>query len=154
MSRRLAAATTLALALAIVLAVPGVAGARSEKTVDYASAKVWPTAVRYLRVDAGVKITEKDADAGYVMFELVDEGKTYAGSLELVVADDDGGSRSRIVIHINDRPSYMEAVMLDKLEAKLRADHGTPPPRRPPPEKKKPDKKPDPIPAPPDPAKP
>jgi hypothetical protein len=143
-SRRLAAA-----ALSVVLlAVPAVAAARSEKTVDYGAAKVWPTAVRFLRVDAGVKITEKDADAGYVMFELVDEGKTYAGSLELVVADDDGGPRCRVVIHINDRPSYMEAVMLDKLELKLRADHGTPPPRRPPPAKQPPEKKADPEPAP------
>jgi hypothetical protein len=153
-SRRLAA-TLVSLALA--LAVPAAAIARSEKTVDYAAAKVWPTAVRYLRVDAGVKITEKDADAGYVMFELVDEGKTYAGALELVVADDDGGPRCRIAIHINDRPSYMEAVMLEKLEHKLHADHGTPPPRRPPPEKKQPDKKPAapaPEPAPADPAKP
>lgn len=134
MSRRLAACL---LALACAVLAPGAAAARSEKTIGYEAAKVWPTAVRYLRVDAGVKITEKDADAGYVMFELVDEGKTYAGSLELIVADDDAGPRCRIAIHINDRPSYMEAVMLEKLEQKIRAEHGSEPPRRPP-EKKRP----------------
>jgi hypothetical protein len=142
-------ARILVVVAALVLGVPAVAGARSERTIDYAAAKVWPTAVRFLRVDEGVKILEKDPDAGYVLFELTDEGKVYAGALELVVADDDGGQRVRIVITVEDRPSYLEVAMLERLERKVRADLGSAPPRKPapPPEKPakpaKPDAKPD-----------
>jgi hypothetical protein len=131
----------LALIAAIIL-VPAVAFARSEKTIDYAATKVWPTAVRFLRVDEGCKIIEKDADAGYVLFELVDEGKTYQGALELVNADDDSGPRVRLVMTIEDRPSYVESMMLDRLERKVRADLGSAPVRKPKPAD--PPKKPDP----------
>ncbi len=50
------------------------ATARSEKTLAYPRDQVWPTAVRFLVVDERVKVLEKDADAGYVLFELRDEG--------------------------------------------------------------------------------
>jgi hypothetical protein len=123
----------------LVLGAPGLAAARSEKTIDYQAAKVWPTAVRFLRVDEGVRIIEKDADAGYVMFELDDEGKVFTGALELVVADDEQGPRVRMVIRIEDRPSYVEVAMLERLERKVRADLGSAPARKPA-ETKKPDK--------------
>jgi hypothetical protein len=129
----------IAVLVAALLAAPALATARSEKTIDYQAAKVWPTAVRFLRVDEGVKIVEKDADAGYVLFELTDEGKTFTGALELVVADDEQGPRVRIVIRIEDRPSYLEIGMLERLERKVRADLGSAPVRRPT-ETKKPEK--------------
>lgn len=126
-----------AFVLAVSLA-PALAVARSERTVGYQADKVWPTAVRFLRVDEGAKITDKDADAGYVMFELVDEGKTYTGALELVIADDESGPRVTIVIRIEDRPAYLETAMLARLEKKIRADLGSEPARKPPPVKPKP----------------
>jgi hypothetical protein len=133
------------LAVALVLGpVPRPAAARSEKELQYAAPKVWATAVRFLRVDEGVKIVEKDADAGYVLFELVDDKRTFTGALELVVADDDAGPRVRIVIQIEDRPAYMEAAMIERLEAKIKKELGSAPPRKPPPapaeKKPKPDK--------------
>jgi hypothetical protein len=124
--------------LATLLVAPAAASARTERTFGYQADKVWPTAVRFIRVDEGAKITEKDAEAGYVMFELVDDGKTYSGALELVVADDETGPRVTIVIRIEDRPAYLEAGMLTRLEKKIRADLGSAPARKPPPEKKKP----------------
>ena len=130
------------LIIAAVVLAPAIASARSEKTMDYAAAKVWPTAVRFLRVNEGVKITEKDADAGYVLFELTDEGKIYQGALELVVADDDEGPRVRLVMTIEDRPSYLEAAMLNRLERKVKTDLGAAPARKPKPAdppKKQPD---------------
>jgi hypothetical protein len=149
----------LVAALALVLGSAGPAAARTEKTVNYAAAKVWPSAVRFLRVDEGLKIVEKDADAGYVMFELTEEKRTFAGALELVVSDDDSGPRVKIVIQIEDRPDYVEAAMIERLEAKLRKDLGSPPPRKsppaPPPAEKKPaERRPietQPVPAPPPP---
>ena len=59
--------------LALLLARRGVAEARSEKTLAYQRDPAWPAAVRFLRVDAQLKLIEKDADAGYVIFELNEE---------------------------------------------------------------------------------
>jgi hypothetical protein len=89
---------------------------------------VWPTAVRFLVVDEHVKVTEKDGDAGYVMFELRDDGKTFRGSLEVMTVVRDGRSLVRFVLQIEDRPSWLELAMLKRLEAKLRAELGSPSP--------------------------
>jgi hypothetical protein len=102
--------------------------AKSDKTVAYPAAKVFPTAVRFLRVDEHVKITEKDADAGYVMFELSQDGKTFPGALELVETVSSGRPAVKLVLRIEDRPSYVEIAMLERLERKLRADLGSEPP--------------------------
>lgn len=102
--------------------------ARSEKTIAYTREQVWPTAVRFLVVDEHVKVTEKDADAGYVLFELRDEGKTYRGSLEVMAFVRDGRTSVRFVLQIEDRPDWIEVAMLTRLERKLRAELGTPAP--------------------------
>jgi hypothetical protein len=119
-----------------VLAPP--AWARSEKILAYPRDQAWPTAVRFLAVDAHVKITEKDADAGYLMFELRDDGKIFRGSLEIMTVTRDGRSQVRFVLQIADRPSWLELAMLARLEDKLRAELGSPqpPPSPPPPPKK------------------
>lgn len=127
------------LGAAAVAAAPTVAAARAEKTVTYDRARVFTTAVRFLRVDVGATITERDADAGYILFELIDEGKAYPGALELIEVDT-GGDRPavRLALRLDDRPAWMEVDLLDKLERKLRAELGKPPrierkPKDPPP---------------------
>jgi len=139
--RRLGIIVTL---LALLLAVPAPAVAKSEKTVVYAVEKVYPAAVRFLRVDEGVKIVEKDADAGYVMFELSQDGKTFPGALELVVGENAGRPAVKLVLRIEDRPSYVETAMLERLERKLRAELGSEPPpvQKAPPMKPAPDEQP------------
>lgn len=134
----------LFVALALLFAVPTPAMAKSEKTVVYAVDKVYPAAVRFLRVDEGVKIVEKDADAGYVMFELSQDGKTFPGALELVVAENAGRPAVKLVLRIEDRPSYVETAMLERLERKLRAELGSEPPpvKKEPPVKPAPDEQP------------
>ncbi|HEU4729182.1 MAG TPA: hypothetical protein VFT22_14865, partial [Kofleriaceae bacterium] len=123
----------LAVCLALVAGIAGPAWARSEKTLAYRREQVWPTAVRFLVVDEHVKVTEKDADAGYVMFELRDDGKTFRGSLEVMTVVRDGRSLVRFVLAIADRPSWLELAMLARLETKLRAELGSPsPPPSPP----------------------
>lgn len=129
--KRLVLSIAASLALALALAPAPAAWARSDRLVIYAPAKVFPTAVRFLRVDAGARIVEKDADAGYVMFELTEGNKTYPGSLELVAADSAGRPAARIVITIEGQPSYVEGILLDKLERKLRDELGQPPPPAP-----------------------
>ena len=121
---------TIGLAVALTAVAPAAAVARSEKQVGYSAEKVWPAAVRFLRVDAGLTVTEKDQAAGYVLFELREEGKVFPGSLELVVVDE----AVRVVITIADRPAYIETAMLAKLERKLRAELGGPAPSTPKPD--------------------
>jgi len=127
----------------------GVAEARSEKTLGYQRDQAWPTAVRFLRVDAKLKVIEKDADAGYVLFEFVEDKKTFRGSLELIEVVKDGRKLVRFVVTIEDRPSWVEIEMLTKLERKLRAELGTPAPSptpKVPPAKKEEPKQPEPKP--------
>jgi hypothetical protein len=127
------------LALAITAGVAPAAWARSEKTLAYQRAEVWPAAVRFLVVDEHVKVTEKDADAGYVLFELRDDGKLFRGSLEVMTIVRDGRSVVRFVLQIADRPSWLEIAMLTRLETKLRAELGSPSPApSPPPPKPEP----------------
>ena len=105
-----------------------VASARSEKTFAYPRDQAWPTAVRFLVVDERVKITEKDADAGYVVFELRDDGKTFRGALEVMTVVRDGRTEVKFVLQIEDRPSWLEIAMLHRLEAKLHVELGSPAP--------------------------
>jgi hypothetical protein len=123
----------------------GNAEARSEKTLAYQRDQAWPTAVRFLRVDAKLKVIEKDADAGYVLFEFVEDKKTFRGSLEVIEVVRDGRKLVRFVITIEDRPSWVEIELLTKLERKLRAELGSPAPA---PTPKEPPKKEEPKPEP------
>jgi hypothetical protein len=116
------------LASLFVLATAAPAAARSEKTLAYPRDAVWSTSVRFLRVDERLKITEKDAEAGYVLFELEEEGKTFRGSLEVITVRDHGRPSVRFVLQIEDRPSWLEIAMLTRLERKLRAELGAPSP--------------------------
>jgi len=119
---------TIAVAVAVIAAGAAPASARSEKTLAYARDQVWPTAVRFLVVDEHAKVTEKDAEAGYVLFELRDDGKTFRGSLEVVTVVRDGRTVVRFVLQIEDRPSWLELAMLARLETKLRVELGSPSP--------------------------
>jgi len=118
------------------LAAPQSALARSTAVLSYPLAEVWPTAVRFVRVDRGYNVREKDEESGYILFDLVEGGKTYKASLELFRASDDQGREAtRAVFSIPDLPRHYEAVLLDKLSAKVRDERGSPappPPRRPP----------------------
>lgn len=129
------ASAIFGLALAAGHAPP--AWARSEKTLDYPRDRVWAAAVRFLVVDEHVKVTDKDADAGYVVFELRDDGKLFRGALEVATVSRDGRSAVRFILQIEDRPSWLEIAMLRRLETKLRAELGSP---APPPSDKRDDK--------------
>lgn len=121
-----------ALVLALT-AAPPIAEARSQLTFAYPVDKVFAASVRFLRVDEDATIVEKDAESGYVIFEVTDPaGKTYRGALELVSGDKDGRAVVTVVITLTDRPDYLEATMLERLRRKLRAELGDEPPAPPP----------------------
>jgi hypothetical protein len=114
--------------------VPTMAWARTIEIASYPIVDVWPAAVRFLRVDHGFPIREKDESAGYILFDYTDGPKPCKGSLELIRATDrEGRDATRIAIAIPDLPRRYERMLIDKLVVKLREDHGppAPPPHKP-----------------------
>jgi hypothetical protein len=114
---------------------------------------VWPTAIRYLRVDRGYAIVDKDPEAGFVVFEFplggyaVDPDGEWAasgddgdrkghGSLELFATTDASGRKSaHVEVNVEGGPVHLPYAILDGLATKLREERGPPPP----PPKAKPD---------------
>jgi hypothetical protein len=140
------ARVTRALVLLAMAFAPAAALARSTSVVPYPQGEVWPTAIRFLRIDRGASIREKDVDSGYVLFDLPEGGKAWKGSLELVrTTDPEGREATRVVVTLSDLPRHFEGVLLDKLAIKLKDEYGTPaapPPRKPPPQPEAPARKP------------
>jgi hypothetical protein len=106
--------------------VPGSAHARSFDVVPFHFEQVWGAAVRLIRVDQGFRITDQDRDVGFVLFEYERAGHRAQGSLELVRVEQDGRPAVRVVVHLAKTPSYMERLLLDQLERKLKSDFGVP----------------------------
>jgi hypothetical protein len=151
-------ATAAALAGLVALLGPSQAGARAElseaasvgiaaaplallqtkRTLSYPYEHVWPASIRYLRVDRGFKITDKDEEAGYIMFEFTtDAGEAGSGALELVGTEDPAGRPSTsLAAMTNGGPSYLSNSLLDGVAAKVRDERGPPaaPPKKAPPE--------------------
>jgi hypothetical protein len=108
---------------------PTVVWARTTEIASYPIPDVWPAAVRFLRVDRGFPVREKDESAGYILFDYTDGPKPCKGSMELIRASDsEGRDATRIAISIPDLPRRYERMLLDKLVAKLSDDHGPPAP--------------------------
>jgi hypothetical protein len=114
--------------VAAALCAASPAWARSQRTLAYPRAESFATAVRFIRVDEGLKLVEKDGDAGYVLFELHEDKRTFRGSLEVIDVVQDDRHQVRFVITLADRPEWQELEMLKRLEQKLRAELGAPAP--------------------------
>lgn len=140
--RRLGTLTSLSLALTLL--VPTVGSARKQADLRYPFEQVWNAALRMVRVDMRMPVTDRDAEAGYLLFEYLDHGKRFAGSLELVRGERGQRPITKTVVQVQGMPSYIEQMLFDKLERKLRDEFGEPlepikpAPAKPPAEKKPP----------------
>ena len=113
---------------------PG-ASARAEAEARYSKAQAYSAALRYLRVDLGYDVTEKDPEAAYLIFKYEVPGKPQqasTGTLEIV----DGTDLVRIYVKLAKLPEYHERVLRDGLLRKLREEYGAPPAKKPEPPKK------------------
>jgi hypothetical protein len=119
------------LALAAGLVLSPVATARVEATSGYTKAQAFSGALRFLRVDRGYDVVEKDADAAYVLFRYPLPGKqpSTSGSVEVV----ETGRGTKIYVQLPRLPEYHEVVLRDALLKKLREEYGAPPPKIKPP---------------------
>ena len=151
-----ASAPLAAAALMLIALAAAPASARSSVVVSYTIGEVWPAAIRFLRVDRNYRVREKDQPAGYVLFDLPENKRTYRGALEMVkTTDDEGRVATQITCSITDLPRRYESTLLDQLAAKVSEERGPPPAHRPPvagdpppKENPPPENQPDPKPAP------
>jgi hypothetical protein len=130
---------TVGVALAALLLSKG-ASARAEAEARYSKAQAYSAALRYLRVDLGYDVTEKDPDAAYLIFKYQLPGQSPQqasnGTLEIV----DGTDLVRIYVKLAKMPEYHERVLRDGLLRKLREEYGAPsaPPKKPAPPEENP----------------
>ena len=106
----------------------GAPGAQARKQGDFAypTSLVWTAAVRLMRVDFSSPIREKDREEGYFIFDYEQGGRVHVGSVEVLPARTREGSVARVVIKVAGLPSYVEAMMLSRLERKLAKEYGPP----------------------------
>jgi hypothetical protein len=114
------------------------ASARLEhaRVLSYPFEQVWPTALRYLRIDRGYIIVDRDAEAGYVLFEFpadaegaTDAAASTRGSLEMFARVDPSGRPSvSVSIGTEGGPSHLPHAIADGLAAKLKRERGQPAP--------------------------
>ncbi len=115
---------------AIVVSAGG-ADAKSTYESPYGYDRTWNAALRLVRADNGWKVTEKDAENGYLLFDYLPPNtkKTCPGTLELVRGQDTDAPVS-VLVQLPDMPHFHEQVMLDALAAKMRHEYGDPPARK------------------------
>jgi hypothetical protein len=141
--------TLLAAGLLVTAAAisPG-ANARVDGSSSYTKAQTYSAALRYVRVDLGCEVVEKDPDAAYLIFKYNAPGAGkggVTGTLEVVEAN----ANVRVFVSLPRLPEYYERVLRDGLLKKLRDEYGAPPrppqkredkPDKPAPDKPNPDK--------------
>lgn len=114
------------LAMCAVTGPAAVAGARVDAGSSYTKAQTYSGALRYVRVDLGYEVVEKDPDAAYLIFKYTAPGgaknSAVTGTLEVIEAT--GGVR--LFVNLPRMPEYYERVFRDGLMKKLRDEYGTP----------------------------
>ena len=99
------------------------------RVLPYPLPHVWPTSIRYLRVDRGYAIVDSDLDAGYILFDFPSGDRTARGSAELFATEDASGRPSvQIKVSTDGGPVHLPHAIVDGLAQKLRAERGHPAP--------------------------
>lgn len=126
--------TVAALTVVAAVAWPSTpASAKGAYESNYGFDRTWNAGLRLVRVDLGLKVTEKDDNVGYLLFDYKspESSKPVPGSMEFIRAKD--GGAVRVVVQIPQMPTYHEQVLVDQLAKKLRNEYGDPPKKAPPP---------------------
>ena len=124
-------AMTALMAAAVVCVPSASANAKSAYDSAYGFDRTWNAGLRLVRVDLGLKVTEKDDANGYLLFDYKspESGqKPVPGSMEFIKGSD---GAVRVVVQIPAMPGYHEQVLVDHLQRKLRAEYGDPPKKPP-----------------------
>ncbi len=109
--------------LAVALAAP--AQGRAEGDSAYTLVQTYSSTLRFLRIDLGYEVTEKDPDAAYFLFRYRvpdDPKRVVDGSIELVPLE----NHVRILVNLPKMPVHHERWLRDGLLKKLLDDYGEP----------------------------
>jgi len=118
-------------AVVVVLALlsSAVAHARATADVPYTLPETYSTTLRFVRVDRGCTITDRDGDAAYILFDCKEGEKSKRGAVELFPQK----RGVRVQVTLGDDTHAMELRFVELIERKLRDERGTPAPPSPPP---------------------
>lgn len=112
-------------ALLCVLFWSAPAAAKTVHRSPYTYSQTYGTALRLLKVDLDLEITETNADWGYLLFSYtsVESGDRHSrGSAQFVEVD----GAVQVSVQIAQMPSYHEQIIIEKLKRKLYDEHGEP----------------------------
>ncbi|HVZ32052.1 MAG TPA: hypothetical protein VG963_06495, partial [Polyangiaceae bacterium] len=90
------------------------AAARKQRELPYRFEQTWNAAVRLVRVDLRMPVTDRDQEGGFLLFEYVSNEKRYPGSLELVAQTQSPRPATIAIVHVQGMPSYVEQMILDR----------------------------------------
>jgi hypothetical protein len=102
--------------------------AKANLDSPYTLAQTYNAALRLVRVDLGLTVTEKDPSVAYLLFEYksTESGtRVVPGSIQML----DTGRSVKVVVQLGQMPRYHEQVVIDALAKKLRDEYGDPAPR-------------------------
>jgi hypothetical protein len=123
MRRKVGACALAAASLVSTLFAVSSVSARADADTYYSLAQAFGASLRYLRVDLGFEVTEKDPEAAYLLFKYrtsADPKREVPGAIELVKID----KRVRIFVKIPQMPQLHEQLLRDGLLRKLAQDYG------------------------------
>ena len=108
----------------VLIGLSPAAESRVEAQSLYSKAQTYNGALRYLRVDLGYEVTERDPEAAYLLFTYVPtgSGNPSQGAIEIVQT----GERINVYVRLPRMPRYHEQVLTDGLLRKLREEYGEP----------------------------
>lgn len=120
---------TFALIVLMLTGWASPASANARHASPYSYEQTFGTAVRLLKIDLEMEVTEVDAEWGILTFVYVssESGKRRNRGSFTFVKDD---KEVRVSLQIPQMPSYHEQIIIDKLKRKLESEHGEPPPRK------------------------
>jgi hypothetical protein len=116
------------LAALVISLASASAQARTVRDEPYSMETTWNAAVRLVRIDMGLPITERDQEMGFFTFTYREGARTVPGSVEMVRTEVDGRPGARVIVQIPQMPTYVESLILTRLARKLRSEFGEPPP--------------------------
>ena len=97
------------------------------RTMSYPLEQAWPSALRYLRVDRGFSLVDRDREAGFILFDFPVGSGSGRGAVEMFVTEDMSGRPSvRVVVSTHAGPSHLPHAIAEGLATKLREEHGPP----------------------------
>jgi hypothetical protein len=121
----LRASVLFGLVLVAAVLSSAAAMARVEARPGYTKNQTFSGALRYVRLDLGYEVVEKDPEAAYLIFRYAGPGQKKAeltGTCEIIEIE----GEVRLYINLPRMPEYHERVFRDGLLRKLRDEYGAP----------------------------